>query len=71
MKVINEKQPGDYGYIVFFNNQKVGVYAPSLYEAKLKGLDHFKPRKSQAHMIHAHLAEDALGNQVTHSTGSM
>lgn len=71
MKILNVKQAGDYGFVVFFNNQQVGVYASSLYDAKLKGIAHFKPRKSQAHMVHAHLAEDSQGDQVTHSTGSV
>ena len=53
MKVINEKQSGDRGYVVIFNDQTVCVYAPSRYDAKLKGLAHFKPRKSQAHMVQA------------------
>ena len=35
--------------------------------AKLKAIAHFKPRKSQEHMVHGMLAEKN-GEQVTHST---
>ena len=43
------------GYKAFFNGREADVYADSLYQAKLKALELFKPRKSQAHMVHVHL----------------
>jgi hypothetical protein len=57
-------------YKVFFNSRNIEVYAYTLYGAKLMGIEHFKPRKSQQHMVHAHLIERD-GQPVTHSTGDL
>ena len=54
------------GYIGFFNDKRIEVYADSLYGAKLKALEIFKPAKSKAHMVHVHLAEKD-GESVTHT----
>lgn len=54
------------GYIFFFFDQRIELHADSLYAAKLKAVAHFKPRKSQEHMVHGLLAErDEV--QVTHT----
>lgn len=45
------------GYIFFYNNKRVELYAESLYDAKLKAVAHFKPPKSKQHMVHGALAE--------------
>jgi hypothetical protein len=45
------------GYVGFFNGQRVEVYAETSYEAYKKAVEHFKPRKSQTHLVHVHLAE--------------
>jgi hypothetical protein len=52
------------GYIAFYNGKQTEIYADSLYEAKQKAVAFFKPRKSQAHMVHVELAELG-GHQVT------
>lgn len=54
------------GYICFYNGKRWECYANSLYEAKKKAIEHFKPRKSQQHMISVALAEKD-GRTVTHS----
>ena len=66
-----------HGYKAFFNGKEADVYADSLYGAKLKAIAHFKPRKSQAHMVSVVLCEKDVdpatgkGTQVTHSTASL
>jgi hypothetical protein len=52
------------GYKAFFSGKETDVYAESLYAAKLKALDHFKPRKSQEHMVSVVLCEKD-GKQVS------
>lgn len=54
------------GYIAFFNGQRAELRAESLYAAKLAAIALFKPRKSQAHMVHVELAERADGSPVVH-----
>lgn len=51
MDIINEKQKGDAAYIAFFDRQKVGLYAPALYQAKQAAIAYFKPAKSKVHMV--------------------
>jgi hypothetical protein len=53
------------GYVAFFNGKRTEVYADSLYQAKQKAITHFKPRKSQEHMVSVVLAEKD-GQPVTH-----
>jgi hypothetical protein len=53
------------GYVAFFNDKRTEVYADSLYQAKQKAITHFKPRKSQEHMVSVVLAEKD-GQPVTH-----
>lgn len=57
------------GYKAFYQNKTHDLYAPSLYAAKVAAIAHFKPRKSQQHMVSVVLCELA-GEQVTHSTAS-
>ena len=54
------------GYIVFYNNQKCEVFAPSLYDAKLAGIKHFKVPKSKQHLVTPVLAEQS-GEAVFHT----
>lgn len=54
------------GYICFFNGRKVEVYADTVMEAKELAIGHFKPRRSQRHMISIVLAEKD-GEPVTYS----
>ena len=53
------------GYVGGFNDQKVEVYAGSLYEAKQKVVAHFKPKKKDAGLVWVVLAE-FNGEQVVH-----
>lgn len=53
------------GYIFFYNDQRVEIDAETLYQAKLKALEHFRPPKSKAHMVHGMIAEKN-GEQITH-----
>lgn len=55
-----------YGYIAFYNGKHFEVYADSLYDAKLKALNFFKPPRSKAHMVQVHLAEKN-GKAVVHT----
>lgn len=55
------------GYKCFFNGKVIEVCAESLYQAKLKAIAAFKPRKSQEHMISVVLCERADGSTVNHS----
>lgn len=64
---INEKVPGDSGYVCHFAGSGkggIGVYASSSYAAQLKAIEHFKPAKSKRHMVTVLLAEDGDGNVV-------
>ncbi|MCA6367636.1 MAG: hypothetical protein IM618_11375 [Cytophagales bacterium] len=53
------------GYKAFFNGKETDIYADSLYQAKQKSIEFFKPAKSKAYMVHVHLCELA-GKQVVH-----
>lgn len=55
-------------YLAFFNGKKEVVEAESLYAAKQRAVEAFRPRKSQAHMVHVYLAEREDGTIVTQST---
>jgi hypothetical protein len=56
------------GYIAFYGDRELEVYAPSSYEAWQKAVALFKPRKKQEHMVHVHLCKRADGSEVLHST---
>ena len=56
------------GYIAFYAGKQTEVRAASLYAAKLAAVALFKPRRSQEHMVHVHLAERADGSAVLQST---
>lgn len=53
-------------YQAFFNGKTVELTASSLYAAKLKAVAHFKPRKSQEHMVTVILTQRADGTAVQH-----
>jgi ribosomal protein S5 len=56
------------GYVAFYAGRQTEVRAASLYAAKLAAVAFFKPRRSQEHMVHVHLAERADGSAVVHAT---
>ena len=64
---INTKQPGDSGYVYFYNDKQIGVYAPSWAAAKDKAVAYFNPPKSKTHMVHGMIAERADGSPVVHT----
>ena len=45
------------GYKAFYNGKELEIYADSLYSAKLKAIELFKPLKSKAHMVSVVLCE--------------
>lgn len=51
------------GYIIFFRNKRFEVQADSLYEAKQKGIEHFKVKHKDEHLVVPVLAEK-LGKPV-------
>lgn len=57
------------GYVFFFENKRIELTADSMYAAKLKAIEQFKPRKSQQHMVHGGLAEVA-GVPVMHTASN-
>jgi hypothetical protein len=67
MKNINEKQEGDSGYVAGFNREQVGIYAVSLYAAKTKANEYFKPSKKRAGEVWVVLAETNDGTEVVHT----
>lgn len=61
-----------HGYKAFFNDKETDIYAESLYQAKLKAVEFFKPRKNKEHMVHVHFCvknvdENGEGEQVIHA----
>ena len=65
---INQKQPGDCGYIFFFHDKEIALYAPSLAAAKSKAIAYFKPNgKKQLGMVHGMIAEDSNGKEIVHT----
>lgn len=68
IKSINEKTEGDSGYVAGLNGKKVGIYAASLYKAKLRAIEHFKPSKKNMGLLWVTLAESQSGEVVSQST---
>lgn len=58
LQIINKKGPIDNSYIVGLNGEKVGLYASSLYAAKQKAIEYFRPKKKQVSLIWVELAEE-------------
>lgn len=46
-----------YGYIALYGDKRHDLHAGSLYEAKRKAIEHFRPPKSRQHLVTVHLAE--------------
>ncbi len=68
IKPINEKSKGDKGYVAGYKNQKIALYAETLYKGRLKAEEHFKPTKKDAGSLWILLAESANGEVVFQST---
>lgn len=58
------KQPGDYGYIAFYNGKQFELYAPSKWEAAKLAQTHFKVPKSRQGLLSVELAEREDGSEV-------
>jgi hypothetical protein len=61
---INTKGPIDHTYLSHFKGQSVVVYARSLYEAKQRAIEHFKPKKRDAGLLAVNLHELGEGRNV-------
>lgn len=59
-------QPPLFGYVSFFKGGRKELHAPSLFAAKEKAIELFKPPKSQRHLVSVVLAERPDGSAVTH-----
>lgn len=53
---INEKKFGDHPYVAFLKGQRIELYAPSLYAAKQKAVEHFRPKKKDMGLLAVELA---------------
>lgn len=60
-------QPPLYGYVFFYQAQRLELHAASLYDARQQALAKFKPPKSRAHLVHGMLAARPDGQPVVHS----
>lgn len=58
LEIVNKKGYVDNAYVAGFNGKKIGVYARNLLEAKQRAVEHFRPKKRQAHMVWVELAEE-------------
>lgn len=58
MQIINEKREWDKPYITGYKGSKVGLYAPSLYAARVEAETHFKPTKKDKGLLWVELAEE-------------
>lgn len=54
------------GYIGFYNQQRIEIYAVSLYAAKLQTIEIFKVKKNKQHLITVMLAEKN-GTPIVHN----
>jgi hypothetical protein len=45
------------GYVCFFNGKRHELHANDAWDAKQKAIAHFKPKKSEQHLVSVHLAE--------------
>ena len=57
----------NYGYVGFYNKQRVEVHASGMYEAKCKVIEHFKVPRSKQGLVAVMLAAKPDGTPVVHS----
>jgi hypothetical protein len=60
----------NYGYVGFYNQQRVEVHASGMWEAKEKVIRHFKVPKSKQGLVAVVLAE-RNGETVEHNVGDL
>ncbi len=58
MVCINKKGIGDVAYIAGLNGKKVGIYAESLFQAKQRAIEHFRPKKKERTLVWVELATE-------------
>ena len=59
------------GYVALYNGKRTEIWAESLYAAKLRAIEQFKPRPSNEHMVIVILAQRGDGEPVYHSAGEL
>jgi hypothetical protein len=70
---INEQGDNDHTYLSLFKGKTIVVFAPSLYSAKCRAMDYFKPAKKDAGLVaielHSLNTEPAnfIPNEVSHA----
>lgn len=70
-KVLNTKQPGDCGYIGFFNGQQFEVYAPTPLKAREQIVSLAGIPLSKLRRLTVALAERADASEVIHSPAGL
>ena len=55
---INEKKFNDKPNVAFLNGQRIELYAQTLYAAKQKAIEHFRPKKRELGLIAVELASE-------------
>lgn len=68
IKPINNKAEGDSGFVAGYKNQKIALYAPSLYAASQLAEKHLKVTKKDRGLFWVVLAERTDGSIVLQST---
>lgn len=63
---INTKGPIDHTYVSHFKGQGAVVYARSLYEAKQRAVEYFKPKKKDMGLLAVNLHELGEGRTVVY-----
>lgn len=56
-----------YGYVGFHKGKRAEFYAATAYEAQQKAEAHFKPKKSERHLVHVTVAERPDGSTIVHT----
>lgn len=59
-----------YGYVVFYNDKRLELYATSLFDAKLKAIEQLKVPKSKQGLLAVMLAEKN-DETVTHDPAAL
>jgi hypothetical protein len=63
---INQRQPGQCGYICMYKGKKVGVWAEGIYSAQVVAAKYFKAKKS--YDVHCYLAVNSDGSEYAQPT---
>ena len=55
---INEKKFNDKPYVAFLRGQRIELYAQTLYAAKQRAIEYFRPKKRELGLLAVELAEE-------------